>query len=249
MNALTARHALSVLYELKPYSNYNTFSTSGRMCAATTVYQLAAGCLYGPNALGSALFELRAPALQRSTDICSHTSLSSAPRVHTSPQSHVSAVTCLNSHMSQQSHVSVPSSTGPHFSTVTCLLCPTGPQLASTVTCPSPPLHRPQVSTVTCLSPQLHRSTLLHSHTPPLCFTGFHGHSLSAPLHRSTVTCLSPPLHGSTGLHSHTVSEKWFHVLNSQNKFSHQRQNKILIVCTVCSLCEWRNNSSNSYQC
>ena len=32
----------------------------------------------------------------------------------------------------------------------------------------------------------------------------------------------------------YSVSEKWFHNLNSQNKFSRNRQNKIFKLCTNC---------------
>ena len=45
-----------------------------------------------------------------------------------------------------------------------------------------------------------------------------------------------------------TVSEKWFHDLNSQNEFLPYRQNKIFkCVHKLFYLCEWRNNSCNTY--
>ena len=48
--------------------------------------------------------------------------------------------------------------------------------------------------------------------------------------------------------HRQTVSEKWFHDLNSQNKFSPHRQNKIFkCVHKLFYFCEWQNNSWNTY--
>ena len=47
-----------------------------------------------------------------------------------------------------------------------------------------------------------------------------------------------------------SVSEKWFHDLNSHNKFSRHRQNKTFkCVRKLYSFSEWRNNSCNTYQC
>ena len=45
------------------------------------------------------------------------------------------------------------------------------------------------------------------------------------------------------------VSEKWFHDLNSQNKFSRHKQNKI-VKCAhkLFSFCEWQNNSIKDIQ-
>ena len=44
------------------------------------------------------------------------------------------------------------------------------------------------------------------------------------------------------------ASEKWFHDLNSQNKFSPRRQNKIFkCVRKLFYFCEWQNNSCNTY--
>ena len=45
-----------------------------------------------------------------------------------------------------------------------------------------------------------------------------------------------------------SVSEKWFHDLNSQNKFLPHRQNKIFkCVRKLFYFCEWQNNSCNTY--